>query len=95
MDNTYGTVNKPSSFGSGNGNSTGGGIIKLNATGTMHVDGSIVANGQSPGGSGGSIYLVAASFSGRGTVSAKGGNGADSYGMCFLKKLYSSLSTQQ
>jgi hypothetical protein len=82
----------PDEFGSGGGSTidayggTGGGAIKLVATGTLTVGGTISAdggNGQSNtgdksaggGGAGGSIWLQCNSLAGSGTVTANGGNG--------------------
>lgn len=69
---------------SGNYGGPGGGVIKLVASGTLTNNGSIRANGvgtdfgyipcASTGGSGGSIWLDAATLAGTGTVSATGGD---------------------
>ena len=80
VDKTYGSVNKPTDFGSGTGTARGGGIIRLFATKDMRIDGLVNADGASVGGSGGSIELSTGVFTGKGTASAKGGNGAASSG---------------
>ena len=64
---------------------TGGGMIRLNVTGFLEVDGTISANGGNGsggggGGSGGSIWLTVGTLSGTGSVTANGGTGADSIG---------------
>jgi len=88
----YGSTTAPSNFGSGGGGGgynypggNGGGLIRINISGTLTNNGQILANGQSgfgtsytalPGaGSGGSIWLTAGTLSGTGTTSANGGNG--------------------
>ena len=47
------------------------------ATESIRVDGSVVADGSSIGGSGGSIWMSTGTLSGRGKISAKGGDGSD------------------
>ncbi len=62
--------------------SHGGGAIDIAAASIVH-QGAIEANGlgatsgQKAGGAGGSIFLHAASYAGRGTLAARGGNGGD------------------
>ena len=80
-DKPYGSVTVPSSFGSGNGSTAGGGIIHVKASSSIRIDGLITTDGAVSGGSGGSIYLSTSSFAGQGVLSAKGGNGDSSYGM--------------
>lgn len=93
---TYGSANLPVDLGSGGGQGeylgcqagySGGGAIKINATGTLTLNGDITMNGvtassstHSGGGSGGSILLIADILSGTGNLTANGGNGADSVG---------------
>lgn len=85
---SYGSATAPNTAGSGAGaNGTtylggaGGGCIQLNVTGTLQVDGRISAAGGaaiSPnfgGGSGGSIWLTAATLAGAGVIAANGGAG--------------------
>jgi hypothetical protein len=82
----YGSVSAPVTLGSGGGGSLtggeGGGAIKLVATNTLTIDGSVTANGDSyansfndGGGAGGSIWLDTASLAGTGTITANGGQG--------------------
>jgi len=70
----------------GQGGGGGGGGILIASSGTINVDGSILANGGKGypttyetsgggGGSGGGIKLMANTISGNGTISAKGGSG--------------------
>ena len=63
----------------GIGGGGGGGAILIASTGTVTVDGSLLANGgdsgnNAGGGSGGGIRIVADTIAGGGTVSATGGN---------------------
>ena len=57
----------------------GGGVIRVQASGCVRIDGTITANGAAAwstgrgGSSGGSVYISAATVDGTGTVSAKGG----------------------
>lgn len=65
----------------------GGGALKLNITETLTVNGEIESNGNNGtgraseslyhggGGAGGSVWIIAGSGSGNGTISADGGNG--------------------
>ncbi len=82
----YGSVSAPTNLGSGGKGTTssghGGGAIQITASsGTITVNGTISANGQSPtsvkagGGSGGSVYLTCTTLAGGGTISANGGSG--------------------
>lgn len=70
----------PFSFGSGNGFFNGGGIIHIKAEQAVRIDGLLNVDGQSFGGSGGSIYVNCNSFAGQGQLSAKGGHGNSSFG---------------
>lgn len=73
---TYGSAFAPIDMGSGgNGHSSnayGGGAVNLTASGTLTIDGAISANGGDTA-SGGSIYLVAETIIGTGTLRAEGG----------------------
>ncbi|MBO4448755.1 MAG: hypothetical protein J5807_04640 [Kiritimatiellae bacterium] len=76
----YGSVRHPVHLGArGQGKTgvgNGGGAIRITATGAMTVDGTVSSNGSSVDyrcGSGGSVYLTAASISGAGTITANGG----------------------
>ncbi len=61
----------------------GGGVVRIDASGRVTVAGSISANGQIAGpnnytsgaGSGGSVFITCATFTGSGSLSARGGNG--------------------
>lgn len=84
---SYGNVQQPGEVGSGGGTisgngypgGNGGGLVKL-TTGSLILNGSILANGSSPGyvnaggGSGGGLLLAVGTLSGSGTISARGGN---------------------
>ncbi|EEF58394.1 carboxypeptidase-like regulatory domain-containing protein [Pedosphaera parvula] len=94
--NTYDSPTSPTIAGSGGGSSSsyspyafggaGGGVIRLNVTGTLEVDGIISAGGGNGsglaggGGSGGSIWLAVGTLSGAGSIAANGGNGAAGLG---------------
>ena len=86
----YGSVIEPIAAGSGGGGHIsptgwgghGGGAVRILATGTVRLDGTILANGgdywgtYGGGGSGGSIYITANTFAGTsGVLRADGGNG--------------------
>ena len=83
----YGSSNAPVDPGSGSGSGgggRGGSVVRVEASDTIQVDGSILAEGSGQGvsvvsisgGSGGSIYLICSNaFTGSGMLSAKGGNG--------------------
>lgn len=63
----------------------GGGLIWLEARGTVLLDGTLSANGAdalyySGGGSGGGIFVCSQRFSGGGTLRANGGSGANERG---------------
>ncbi|HTM68617.1 MAG TPA: fibronectin type III domain-containing protein [Candidatus Binatia bacterium] len=82
---TYGSVTNPTDLGSGGGNAgssgNGGGAVKIVVSGTLTVNGTINANGNnsgsgnSAGGSGGSVWLDAATLAGSGSITSTGGNG--------------------
>ncbi|MDD5146475.1 MAG: fibronectin type III domain-containing protein [Candidatus Pacebacteria bacterium] len=97
---SYGSTTVPIDLGSGGGSGkygawsagaggAGGGIVELNVTGTLTLNGFITANGsdgaktssygEGGGGSGGSIYITVNTLTGNGTTTANGGNGAGSY----------------
>ncbi len=83
----YGSLTQPVDLGSGGGagggaghfGGAGGGAVKITSSGTITVNGSVTANGgnatvsDDAGGSGGSIWLIAPTFAGSGTVTANGG----------------------
>lgn len=85
----YGSTTQPENIGSGGGtdglgnNRGGGGAVKIDAGGTLTINGSITANGGTSltgtsdvgGGSGGSIWLISSTLAGSGSLSANGGNG--------------------
>ena len=86
----YGSIPSPVERGSGGGNGSGtsaapyggsgGGIARVNITGTLTLDGTLSANGlagarNSGGGSGGSVWLTVGTLSGNGFISANGGAG--------------------
>ncbi len=86
----YGVVTAPLSLGSGGGGSpssgaggAGGGVVYMNVTGALLVDGRISANGNAGigqgagGGSGGGVWLTAGTLAGAGTIAANGGAGND------------------
>lgn len=75
----YDSVILPDDLGSGGEDYAGGGLIKLTASDTLTISGSVTANGNGAGsivgaGSGGGIYLDAGVFTGAGTITANGGN---------------------
>jgi hypothetical protein len=88
---TYGSSNAPTDPGSsGCGNSasqsvggSGGGLLRLKATGNVRVDGTIKMNGRTSNytgntegsGSGGGIYIACKSINGIGTIQASGASG--------------------
>ena len=67
----------------GPGGAAGGGVLVVNASGRVVVNGAIRANGatvsggKNGGGSGGSIYVTCSSLAGSGDIQAYGGNGSD------------------
>jgi hypothetical protein len=92
---TYGSSNAPIDPGSGGGRSVttttylnsggaGGGLIRLEITETLLLEGQLRANGRygsasrfSGGGSGGGIYVRCRTLSGGGSLIANGGSGLD------------------
>ncbi|WP_413587051.1 hypothetical protein [Bdellovibrio sp. HCB274] len=84
----YGDPVSPTTLGSpgalADNTGAGGGAVKFNVSGTMNVTGTITMNGlaaaggvTTPGGSGagGSVWIIANSFTGNGTIRANGSNG--------------------
>jgi len=95
---TYESVTIPYQQGSGGGGAncgghqcrggSGGGLIIINATNTITINGTLTSNGQNgeanhdamsgydgAGGSGAAIYLTTMEFKGNGTINANGGSG--------------------
>jgi hypothetical protein len=85
---TYGSVIAPMDPGSGGGcypayglGGAGGGVIRIDVTGMLLLDGRISADGGvgigsgSGGGSGGSVWVTAGTLTGAGAISANGGMG--------------------
>jgi len=84
---TYGSLSQPTALGSGgrhyNAGGSGGGALKLVVTGMVTVDGTISAIGEDSieccdngGGSGGSLWIIANTLTGSGSITADGGKGA-------------------
>ncbi|MCL1856628.1 MAG: hypothetical protein FWF84_03165, partial [Kiritimatiellaeota bacterium] len=81
---TYGDAYAPVEPGSGGSNTSGstagsgGGVIRIEATGAVTVDGTVTANGGlgtynwSPMGSGGSVYIDCETIDGEGAIRANG-----------------------
>lgn len=92
ISSSYGSVNQPTTLGSGGGYSyagpggKGGGRIQITAGGTVAIDGLISANGatatnsRAGGGSGGSIWITSTNVIGSGSLVANGGAGEPIYG---------------
>jgi len=85
QNSSYGSYTEPVSFGSGGNYSNtdngrdGGGVIKINATGTVTINGTVTADGQGSGyanGAGGSIWIIANSLAGSGSITSDGGQGS-------------------
>ncbi len=93
--NVYGVNTSPIFLGSGGGNGVpegavggaGGGSIKIVSTGTVTINGEILADGEDSSvsldtntsggaGSGGSVFIEAGTIAGSGSVYARGGNSA-------------------
>ena len=69
----YGSAIRPSTAGSQAQHSLGGGIIRLEVSGTLTVNGSVDANGgmtSGGSGSGGSVWITAGTLAGTGTITA-------------------------
>ena len=80
----YGKYQQPTALGSGGnvdytGAASGGGAIKLAATGNIAVNGLVTAKGYGRG-AGGSIWLVAGTLSGSGQINANGDPGGQGGG---------------
>lgn len=76
----YGDFRQPL-FPGGGGKSNGGGAVKVEMTGLVQIDGSIVAAGGTNtggAGAGGAIYIDANTINGTGIIDARGGNGTAS-----------------
>jgi len=81
---TYGSEQQPVTAGSGGDGTAGGGVVRIDASpsGRVMVDGAITADGVSDTsqyngkGAGGSIYIRCRTFSGGGSLFARGGSGA-------------------
>ena len=75
----YGSVTQPVDYGRGPSAAHGGGIITLQATRHLTIDGKVTSDGDrsdsTGAGSGGSVRIVGQSISGLGLISANGGNG--------------------
>jgi len=89
---TYGSTNEPICPGSGGGGGAaaacyGGGAVRIEATGTVTINGSIMANGSNTtaygygGGAGGSVYITCNTFGGttNGVINVNGGNTDPTY----------------
>jgi len=89
---TNDSATEPSDLGSGaqkvtsDDRGSGGGAVKIVATGTITVDGTITADGRvgassvSAGGAGGSVWLDAGTIDGTGAITAEGGPAASASG---------------
>src|SRR5207237_8579367 len=79
---TYGSISNPTSLGSGgNGSGVGGGAIVISSSGTVTVNGTLSAAGQSctnsdghSSAAGGTINITASTLTGTGTNQVNGGN---------------------
>jgi hypothetical protein len=91
---TYGSAQQPSSSGSEGGGaftgdpnlSQGGGVLELDVSGALTINGTVSANGNAGlfpgagGGAGGSVWLTAGTLSGQGVIRANGGAGQGEVG---------------
>ncbi|MFC1952598.1 FG-GAP-like repeat-containing protein [Chloroflexota bacterium] len=84
----YGSMTEPTEPGSGGGGGTyagaGGGVIRLDVTGMLTINGSVTADGDNArwtasdgGGSGGSIYITTHTLAGSGSITVDGGNAVE------------------
>jgi len=75
---SYGNPKEPITFGSGGGQGAGGGAIKLNASSTITINGTVSANGGygTGSGAGGSVWIIGNSILGSGDILANGGESA-------------------
>jgi hypothetical protein len=82
----YGSVAQPIAMGSGGGDfvgnvaGSGGGVVRIQVSGTFTNDGALLADGNTPpssagAGSGGSIWITTPSLLGAGVISANGATG--------------------
>ena len=87
---TYGTSATPIYLGSGGsgantgaGGGNGGGLVRIDVTDTLTVNGNITSNGQTPstgqggGGSGGAVYISTNILAGSASIAAGGGTGGN------------------
>jgi len=83
----YGSYAQPIAMGSGGGNfvgnpgGSGGGVVRIQVSGTFTNDGSLLADGTTStsaagSGSGGSVWITTPSLSGSGVISANGATGS-------------------
>jgi hypothetical protein len=91
---TNGFAPMPTGWGSGGGLyfgevpnlSQGGGAVKLTVSGTLTINGTVSADGNSAifpgagGGAGGGVWLIAETLAGAGSITANGGAGQDNLG---------------
>jgi hypothetical protein len=84
---TYGHYASPNELGASanDGNVAGGGLVRIVMAdgGSVTLDGTVTANGQtnaSGGGSGGGVYLRTAALGGTGSISANGGTANSTWG---------------
>jgi hypothetical protein len=84
--NSYGSYEAPTSIGSGSGETSGGGGLKLiarngriNINGTINVSGESGTSSRSGGGSGGSLWASSYNLTGAGTIISEGGGASDVY----------------
>jgi hypothetical protein len=86
----YGSVTEPTDLGSSGGSSNnaysrrGGGAVKISVSGTMNLEGNILARGGAGygggyggGSAGGSVWITTENLTGSGLISVNGGNGDD------------------
>jgi hypothetical protein len=86
----YGSVTEPTDLGSSGGSSNnaysgrGGGAMKISVSGTMNLEGNILARGGAGygggyggGSAGGSVWITTENLTGSGLISVNGGNGDD------------------
>ncbi|XP_076091252.1 uncharacterized protein LOC143063127 [Mytilus galloprovincialis] len=79
----YGNIYEPIKLGSSAGSGgTGGGVIWMNVTHTIHIDGEVNSEGGdgTAGGSGGSVWMFCELIKGYGKITSHGGNATHSNG---------------